>query len=985
MSQLQELLKSLSTKTIKHIIRTHNLHTVIRLGQKRDELIKGVITHYDLHNAKEIRSKLFILQLPEEEVKKILEKPPKRKVNIKRKPVEPVKAVEPVEPVIEEQKPNKDEEAEKAEKKKKDREAFLIRIRGQHAEIKRKKDEEAEKVEKSKRTLTGINMLNDIKQRKKLSDDAKKDLDIRREAKKKRDEDEAEKKRDEEEAEKKRKKTSLTITITAPKKGDEYFNPNFSKLSKIEQLETALKTASIKGTQPNKEFYENIADDFYKNINSILNKSPYVAIKDLVNKYQFTPKMLKDMYEAKSSSDFFPTGFDMVKQIFNGRFKRDEWTMLEGTAGIGNVGYWAQHINPKLKITMNELNKNNFDIMKLFTDRDKMNLLNEDYFKIDNDRGKYDLIFLNPPFGSDANKNPSIWFKFLLKSLQLLQDINYATILFISPRLYGVKNERENEQFFSILDLIKNKNNTDGYIPTSRWLKIFNEFTHENFKEKDIKEALDTNEGALQEYINDNFAFYTATTEKLKSDDFGGTKLTAYFTEFQVNVSSSSKSSKGRGFKKPVNVSRKNTKEKYALSDIIKFNKLKNEKEQSDFIKNGDEHFINLLKMITNRLLKTGTKQKLLKPITKGHLKAIKKSVDKNDTIKHIIDVNTLHGGGLFDMFKGFGSSLSSGLGKLGSSLGSIGSSVMKSVGGLGSSLGSMFSKGVSGVGSMFSKGLGSLSSGVGKLGTSLLDGAKKHGPGLVKSGLKQGLNIGMNFVPGGATINSLISPHVNKWIDKGVDGVVNYFSKPSTGGALKISTLKTLIDNSYQRKDEKGKIKPKQENIDGYQLDKDLTTDTSAVYYHKGNNRVAHSIRGTNGTAEDWDNNLVYMVSPKNYLKTERYKNAKDVQDKINEKYKDAKKTITTHSQSGIIGRYLALENPDAEVISLNPASSWQDNKIQPKNVSTIKSTTDAVSLFHKKTPRDIIIPGESLNQYKEHDIGLLDRLDKDRMIGTN
>ena len=223
-----------------------------------------------------------------------------------------------------------------------------------------------------------------------------------------------------------------------------------------------------------------------------------------------------------------------------------------------------------------------------------------------------------------------------------------------------------------------------------------------------------------------------------------------------------------------------------ALLDLIKFHGLENEKEQTDFIKNGDEHFISLLKMITNRLLKTGTKHKLLKPVTKRHLKAIKHSVDRREAARHIIDVNTLHGGGIFDMLKGFGSSIASGLGSLGSSLGSIGSSVMKNVGGLGSTLSSMFSKGLSG-----------LSSNLGSLGSSLLEGAKTHGPGLLKSGLKQGLNLGLNFVPGGATINSLISPHVNKWIDKGVDGAVNYFSKPTGGGALKKEINKNVDTDS--------------------------------------------------------------------------------------------------------------------------------------------------------------------------------------------
>ena len=106
------------------------------------------------------------------------------------------------------------------------------------------------------------------------------------------------------------------------------------------------------------------------------------------------------------------------------------------------------------------------------------------------------------------------------------------------------------------------------------------------------------------------------------------------------------------------------------------------------------------------------------------------------------------------------------------------------------------------------------------------------------------------------------------KWIDSGVDGAVNYFSKPSTGGALKIKTLKTLIDNSYQRKGADGKIKAKQQNIDGYELDKDLTTDTNAVYYHPTEKRVVNSIRGTNGTASDWLNNGIYICYHLRFIK---------------------------------------------------------------------------------------------------------------------
>jgi len=207
---------------------------------------------------------------------------------------------------------------------------------------------------------------------------------------------------------------------------------------------------------------------------------------------------------------------------------------------------------------------------------------------------------------------------------------------------------------------------------------------------------------------------------------------------------------------------------------------------------------------------------------------------------------------------------------------------------------------------------------------------------------------------------------------------------KSVKGSALQVKTLKRLIDNSYQRKDKNGKLKQKENDIDGYKLDNNLTNDTSAVYYNKDKNHVVHSVRGTNGTLKDWSNNAIYMASPELYKKTDRYLNAKEIQKKIDDRYTTAKKTMTTHSQSGIIGRHLGVANPNLEVISLNPATYNKDNNINNPNEYTVKSTKDLVSLYHKNKPRDTIIKGESLDQYKEHDIGLLDRLNPNLLIGN-
>jgi len=200
-------------------------------------------------------------------------------------------------------------------------------------------------------------------------------------------------------------------------------------------------------------------------------------------------------------------------------------------------------------------------------------------------------------------------------------------------------------------------------------------------------------------------------------------------------------------------------------------------------------------------------------------------------------------------------------------------------------------------------------------------------------------------------------------------------------GGKLAVKDIKRFI-NSAQFK--KQKTRP-DADISGYRLDPALSTDESVVYYSPELNHAVHSIRATNGTLKDWANNGVYLASPYAYRQLPRYRNAVKTQTQMEQKYPTSKKSIVTHSQSGIMGRYLAKDRPETEIIQLNPASSWKDNTVNDndKNVYTIKSTKDIVSSFHKNKPQDIIIPGESFNQEKEHDIGLLDRLDPEQMVG--
>jgi len=97
--------------------------------------------------------------------------------------------------------------------------------------------------------------------------------------------------------------------------------------------------------------------------------------------------------------------------------------------------------------------------------------------------------------------------------------------------------------FYSILDLVKLKPgdySNGGFLLANRWLDIFNDYTNENFNIKDLNDAIENNEGELWDIIEDRFNFFSASTSKLDSDDFGGTKLAAYYTIFEVNMSSGS-------------------------------------------------------------------------------------------------------------------------------------------------------------------------------------------------------------------------------------------------------------------------------------------------------------------------------------------------------------------------------------------------------------------------------------------------------------
>jgi hypothetical protein len=185
-------------------------------------------------------------------------------------------------------------------------------------------------------------------------------------------------------------------------------------------------------------------------------------------------------------------------------------------------------------------------------------------------------------------------------------------------------------------------------------------------------------------------------------------------------------------------------------------------------------------------------------------------------------------------------------------------------------------------------------------------------------------------------------------------------------GKSIRVDALEKMLNASYS--------KDRPTNIDGYVLDKDISTPTVAVYAK--DNKAKVIIRGTEGTLKDWLNNIQYAVG--NYEKTARYAEAKDVIDKVKAKYDDI--DIAGHSQGGIGARLLGKDLKN--VINVNPAYMGEAHL---PNETIIRSSRDPVSFLKGfvKDPTDIIIRARSINPLTEHSYNILKRLPQDKIIG--
>ena len=211
-------------------------------------------------------------------------------------------------------------------------------------------------------------------------------------------------------------------------------------------------------------------------------------------------------------------------------------------------------------------------------------------------------------------------------------------------------------------------------------------------------------------------------------------------------------------------------------------------------------------------------------------------------------------------------------------------------------------------------------------------------------------------------------------WINKGSKPI--NIGKEVYGGSVKVKHVKRFIESSYSDKPEN--------DIDQYIMDKDLSNEYAKTYNDPKTGQTVIVHRGTAG-ASDWGNNLAYTGGV--YKMTDRYKNAKKLQDKVNDKYGKENVSTLGHSQGAILARELGKGGK--EVISLNPAFMAES---EGKNEHTIRSGSDAVSgmkglkgmIFGKDKNTTTIKSKNPFDVLGEHSSDILDRMDQEEMIGN-
>lgn len=196
-------------------------------------------------------------------------------------------------------------------------------------------------------------------------------------------------------------------------------------------------------------------------------------------------------------------------------------------------------------------------------------------------------------------------------------------------------------------------------------------------------------------------------------------------------------------------------------------------------------------------------------------------------------------------------------------------------------------------------------------------------------------------------------------------------------GSALYIKHLKSLLNQSYKSK------KNDDPEIDNkFKLDNDLSTDKTKVYT-TDDNQIVIANRGTSDFRD-----VISDIKLAFGFKDKRFKEAKEVLEKVKSKYQGIPITTIGHSLGARVAEELGDDEQIKEVITLNkpttPLDLFKKNKKTDKQYD-IRTKKDLVSILAPFQPdnKDINIPSETNDLYKEHKIDVLDRLNQELKVG--
>lgn len=192
-------------------------------------------------------------------------------------------------------------------------------------------------------------------------------------------------------------------------------------------------------------------------------------------------------------------------------------------------------------------------------------------------------------------------------------------------------------------------------------------------------------------------------------------------------------------------------------------------------------------------------------------------------------------------------------------------------------------------------------------------------------------------------------------------------------GAGITGLNFKKILKSSYDKK---------HHNVDGYTVDKELSGRRVKTYVGD-NGEVVMVNRGTQGL-QDIITDMKLFVTPKKKLtKIKRFEYAKDMLEKIENKYGKENVNVVGHSLGAKIAETIGDEG-NKNIITYNKPVLPFRGSTKKKNQVDIKTTYDPVSLLDRKGKKDIVLKSKTIDPLREHSLAALnDYLDDDIQIG--